>query len=122
MVREARISVGPWAGKRRSTRTRHGAPWLKTVLVQAAWAASRARESYLRAQFLRLKSRRGPKKAVLAVAASILTATYYMLRDGVEYRDLGPDYFNRRDREKVAARLVRRLEELELRVQITAAA
>ena len=59
---------------------------------------------------------------MLAVAASMLTATYYMLRDGVEYRDLGPDYFDRRDREKVAARLVRRLEELGLRVQITAAA
>jgi transposase len=61
------------AGKRRSTRVRKGDPWLKTLLVQSAWAASRAKETYLRAQFLRLKARRGPKKAAVAVAASILT-------------------------------------------------
>jgi transposase len=65
------------AGKRRSTRTRPGAPWLKTALVQAAWVAARTRNTYLRAQFLRLKSRRGPKKAILAVAASMLTAAYF---------------------------------------------
>jgi transposase len=68
------------AGKRRSTRTRQGAPWLKTTLVQTAWAASRKKQSYFHAQFLRLKSRRGPKKAILAVAASMLTDVYYMLR------------------------------------------
>ncbi len=77
------------AGKRRSTRTRAGAPWLKTTLVQAAWAAARKKKSYFHAQFLRLKSRRGPKKAILAVAASMLTDVYYMLRDGVECHDLG---------------------------------
>ena len=110
------------AGKRRSTRIRHGAPWLKTVLVQAAWAASRQRDSYLRAQFLRLKGRRGAKKAILAVAASMLTAAYYMLRDGVEYQDLGADHFDRRDRTKVANRLVRRLEELGFKVHVQAAA
>ena len=110
------------AGKHRSTRVRHGAPWLKTVLVQAAWAGSRKRESYLRAQFLRLKSRRGAKKAIIAVAASMLTAAYYMLRDGVEYHDLGADHFDRRDRTKVVNRLIRRLEELGLRVQVEAAA
>ena len=110
------------AGKRRSTRVRHGAPWLKTVLVQAAWAGSRTRDSYLRAQFLRLKGRRGAKKAILAVAASMLTAAYHMLRDGVEYHDLGADYLDRRDRTKVANRLVRRLEQLGLKVQVEAAA
>jgi len=72
------------AGKRRSTRLRKGGNWLKTILVQAAWAGAHKKDSYLRAQFLRLKSRRGPKKAIMAVAASILTAAYYMLRDGVE--------------------------------------
>jgi transposase len=110
------------AGKRRSTRIRHGAPWLKAVLVQAAWAGSRKRESYLRAQFLRLKGRRGAKKAIMAVAASMLTAAYYMLRDGVEYRDLGAGHFDQRDRIKVANRLIRRLEELGLKVQVEAAA
>jgi transposase len=110
------------AGKRRSTRIRHGAPWLKTVLVQAAWAGSRKRDSYLRAQFLRLKGRRGAKKAIVAVAASMLTAAYHMLRDGVEFNDLGADHFDRRDRTRVANRLIRRLEELGLRVKIEAAA
>lgn len=99
-------------GKRKSTRTRRGAPWLKTTLVQAAWGASRSKESYLRAQFLRIKSRRGPKKAILAVAASMLTAAYHMLKDGAEYKDLGANHFSRLDRSKVAAGLVRRLKDL----------
>jgi transposase len=64
------------AGKRRSTRLRKGAPWLKTSLVQCAWAATHKKASYLEAQFQRLRARRGPKKAICAVAASILTAAY----------------------------------------------
>ena len=71
------------AGKRRSTRIRHGAPWLKTVLVQAAWTAVRNRDSYPHAQCQRLKARRGAKKAIVAVAASLLTAAYFILRDDV---------------------------------------
>jgi transposase len=106
------------AGKRRSTRVRKSANWLKTTLVTAAWAAVRVKESYLHAQFLRIKSRRGAKKAILAVAASMLTAAYFMLRDGVEYEDLGPDHFDRRDRSKVIRRLLRRLEDLGCTVQI----
>ncbi len=82
------------AGKRRSTRVRKGAPWLKTILIQAAWAASRAKKSCLHAQFFRIKSRRGSRKAIMAVAASMLTVIYFTLRDGVEYRDLGQDYFD----------------------------
>ena len=68
------------AGKRRSTRLKKGAPWLKTALVQAAWAAVRKKHSYLNAQFQRLRARRGPRKAICAVAASILTAAYHMLK------------------------------------------
>jgi transposase len=90
------------AGKRLSTRTRPSNPWLKTTLVQAAWAASRKKDGYLRAQFLHLKSRRGPKKAILAVAASMLTAAYHMLKHDVDYRDLGADHFDRRDKAKLA--------------------
>jgi transposase len=110
------------AGKRLSTRTRPGAPWLKTTLVQAAWAAVRAKQTYLRAQFLRLKSRRGPKKAILAVAASMLTASYHILKNGVDYRDLGADHFDRRDKAKLARRLIRRLHDLGLSVEIRPAA
>ena len=100
------------AGKRRSTRLRKGAPWLKTTLVQTAWCATRAKKSYLRAQFLRLKARRGPRKAIVAVAASILTAAYFMLARGTDYHDLGPTYFERADRQKAARRLLRKLGEL----------
>ena len=110
------------AGKRLSTRTRPGAPWLKTALVQAAWAAVRKPRTYLQAQFLRLKSRRGPKKAILAVAASMLTAAYHMLNHGVDYRDLGADHFYRRDKTKLANRLIRRLHDLGLEVDIRPAA
>ena len=110
------------AGKRRSTRVRQGAPWLKTAMVQAAWAAARARTGYLRAQFLRLRSRRGPRKAVVAVAASMLTAAYDMLRDDVDYRDLGADHFDRTDRSRAARRLVRKLGDLGFHVELTDAA
>lgn len=110
------------AGKRLATRTRPGNPWLKTTLVQVAWVAARTRNTYLRAQFLRLKSRRGPKKAILAVAASILTAAYYILRDGVPYRDLGADYFERRDTTQLTRRLIHRLEQLGLSVEVKPAA
>jgi transposase len=110
------------AGKRLSTRVRPGTPWLKTTLVQAAWAAVRTKESYLRAQFLRLKSRRGPKKAILAVAASMLTAAYHMLKDQVPYHDLGAHHFDQRDTALLARRLIRRLQDLGLTVDVRPAA
>jgi len=109
------------AGKRRSTRLRHGAPWLKTVLIQAAWAAIRRRDAYPHAQFHRLKAKRGPKKAIVAVAASLLTAVYFMLRDEVVYRDLGAHYFDRHDPARAAARLTKRLEALGFKVALSAA-
>lgn len=109
------------AGKRLSTRTRSSNPWLKPTLVQAAWSATHKKDGYLRAQFLRLKSRRGPKKAIIAVAASILTAAYHMLKHGVDYRDLGADHFDRRDKAKLAKRLIARLHDLGLTVEVRAA-
>jgi transposase len=110
------------AGKRRSTRIKNGAPWLKPVLVQAGWAAARSKNTYLQAQFLRLKARRGPKKAVIAVAASILIIVFHMLRDGTCYQDLGPEYFARRNPAKLAARLANRIRNLGYHVEISAAA
>jgi transposase len=109
------------AGKRRSTRTRQGAPWLKTTLVQAAWAAARKKDSYFHGQFLRLKSRRGPKKAILAVAASMLTDAYYMLRDGEVFADLGDQYFAQRDKARTTQRLLKRLRDLGVEVEVKAA-
>ena len=110
------------AGKRRSNRLRQGAPWLKTVLVQAAWAAVRTHGSYLRAQYHRIKSRRGAQKAIMAVAASMLKSCYFMLRDSVPYRDLGADYFDKLDKDAAIARLVRRLNRLGCEVEVKPAA
>lgn len=100
------------AGKRRSTRILPGHIWLKTTLIQAAWAAVKRRDTYLHAQFVRLRARRGAKKAIVAVAASMLVAVYYMLQREVSYQDLGADYFTRRDRERRAQYLQRQLEAL----------
>jgi len=107
------------AGKRRSTRLRKGAPWLKTALVQCAWAASRRRDGYLRAQFQRLRQRRGPKKAVCAVAASMLTAIWHILRDGTVYQDLGADHFHKRSPEQQAHHLARQIAKLGFTCSIT---
>lgn len=106
------------AGKRRSTRLRKGAQWLKTTLVQCAWAAKNKKGSYLQAQFRRLLARRGPQKAICAVAASILTAVYHMLKDGTVYQDLGPDHFHRRSKVTRSKRLVRQLQQLGYTVEI----
>ncbi|HEX5011633.1 MAG TPA: IS110 family transposase [Planctomycetota bacterium] len=110
------------AGKRHSTRLRKGAPWLKPVLVQCAWAATRKKSTYAKSQYLRLKARRGPMKAIVAVAASILVAAYHILRDSVPYRDLGPDHFVKRDRSRLAQRFAQRIRELGYEVTIQQAA
>jgi len=107
------------AGKRRSTRVRRGGKWLKTTLVQAAWAAVRVKGSYLQAQFHRIRARRGAKKAIIAVAASMLTAIWHMLRNGTEWRELGAAYFDRADAKKTATRLIRRLQQIGYAVQVT---
>ena len=104
------------AGKRRSTKLRNGAPWLKTLLVQSAWCATRAKQTYLQTQFLRIKARRGPRKAIMAVAASILTAIYHMLKNDTDYVDLGPNHFLR-DRARAATQLLRKLERLGFEVK-----
>ena len=106
------------AGKKKSSRLRKGAPWLKTMLVQCAWAAKRKKNSYYMAQFQRLKSRRGPQKAICAVAASILTAIYHMLKNGTPHHDLGADYFDRRSPEIKARRLVAQLSRLGFEVKL----
>jgi len=107
------------AGRARSTRVRKGGTWLKPLLVQCAWAAVRSKDTYLRSQYLRLKARRGPKKAIVAVAASILTAAYHIVKYGVEYRDLGGAYFQKRDSERFALRLASRIRELGYEVNIS---
>jgi len=107
------------AGKVHSRRILKSAAWVKTLLVQAAWCATRTRNSYLRAQFLRLRARRGAKKAIVAVAASILTAVYWMIRDGQPYRDLGFNYFQASDNNRFVRRSVARLQQLGYVVTLT---
>jgi transposase len=106
------------AGKRRSNRMRKGGTWLKTTLVQCAWAAARKKGSYLQAQFCRIKARRGPKKAIMAVVASMLTAIYHMLKEGTTYQDLGSNHFDRRSTDQQKNRLVKRLADLGYAVEI----
>src|SRR6266581_4700209 len=106
------------AGKRRAARLRKGAPWLKTILVQCAWAAKRKKDSYYKAQFFRLQSRRGPQKAICAVAASLLTAIYHMLKDGTIHQDLGSGYFDQRPPEIKVKRLVNQIAKLGFEVTL----
>ena len=106
------------AGKRKPSRLRKGSPWLKTMLVQCAWAAKRKKGSYYRAQFFRIQAKRGPQKAICAVAASILKAIYHMIKNGVEHHDLGPNHFDRRPNDIKAKRLVAQLGNLGFQVQL----
>ena len=105
------------AGKRKSGKTRKGSKWLRAALVEAAWATSRT-QTYLGAQYHRLARRRGKKKAIVAVAHSILIIAYHLLKEGTTYRDLGHDYFDQRDTARLQQRLIARLESLGLRVTV----
>jgi hypothetical protein len=105
-------------GRTRSRRIRQGDRWLKTMLVQAAWGAVKSKDSYFHAKFIRIRRRRGDKKAIIAVAASILTAAYHMIKNQKDFLDLGADYLRGIDREKMAKRLMHRLAELGLQVEV----
>ena len=110
------------AGKVRSRRTLKGAVWIKTLMIQVAWTAVRTKNSYFRAQFYRLCRTTGDRrKAIVAVAASILTVVYHMIREGTPYTDLGVNYFDERNRAGAARRLVARLQTLGYNVHVTEA-
>jgi transposase len=106
------------AGKRRSGKTRRGNRWLRMTLIESAWAAARTRRTYLGAQYARLARKRGSKKAVVAVAHSLLVIVYHMLRDGTEYQELGVTHFDRLAQARLTRYHVRRLEELGHKVTI----
>jgi len=110
------------AGKRKSGKTRKGSPWLRSALVEAAWAASHSKRTYLSAQYHRLAARRGGKRAVVAVAHTLLVIVYHLLNRGEAYTELGGNYFDERDRWHVERRLVRRLEALGYAVSLQPAA
>jgi transposase len=100
------------AGKRRSGRVTKGNRWLKRILVQAAWAASHTKETYLAAQYRRLAKRRGRKRALVAVGHTLLVVSYHVLKRGTTYAELGPDFLDRLEPQRLTRQLVRRLESL----------
>jgi len=108
------------AGKRRSGKTTKGNKWLRRTLSQAAWASTKRKEGYLSAQYRRLASRRGKNRAIVAVGHTILVAAYYILKDEVEYHDLGGDHFDRLRRERTVSNLVSRLQRLGYNVALEA--
>ena len=108
------------AGKRQSGKARKGNRWLRAALVQAGWAAARAKGTSLQATFGRLKGRRGVKRACLAVAHRLLRIVHRVLRTGVPYQEEGPDYYRAPDRERLKDRLLARLRRLGYRVSIAA--
>jgi transposase len=106
------------AGKRRSGKTPKGNKWIRRTLTQAAWAATKRKGGYLAAQYRQLAARRGKKRAIVAVGHTILVAAYHMLKDEVDYRDLGSAYFDRRRRDRTTKHLVSRLEGLGYEVKL----
>jgi transposase len=107
------------AGKRKSGATGNGNRWLRAILVQVAWAAARKKNSYFQAQYRRLAGRRGKKKAIVAVAHSLLTVTYFVLKHERSYKDLGGDYFDRVSRDRIQKYHIKRLEILGFDVKLT---
>lgn len=106
------------AGKRKRGRTTKGNRYLRAMLVQAAWAASHQKDTYLAAQYHRLVKRMGKKKALVAVGHTILVIAYHILRDRVCYQELGADYFERRHKDQHRQRLIRQLQALGLKVTV----
>jgi transposase len=110
------------AGKKRSGKTTKGSRWLRQALVQAAWAASHKKDSYFQAHARNLMHRRGRKRGLVAVAHSLLIVIYHMLKEGTDYRDLGPQFLDRLRATHLIRLHVRRLQNLGLQVTITPAA
>ena len=106
------------AGKRRSGRTTKGNAWLRVTLVQCAWAASHTKDTYLAAQYQRLAARRGKKRALVAVGHTLLGIVYAVLKKKGAYQELGAEYLDRRDKERLTARLLKRLEKLGVKVTV----
>ena len=110
------------AGKQRSGRTRKGNPWLRSAICEAAWGASRTKKSYFHAQYARICARRGPNRALMAVAHSMIVVGFCLIKYGLEFKDLGADFFDRRNREHATRRAVKRLNSLGYEVHLERAA
>jgi transposase len=100
------------AGKHRSGRARKGNVWLRSALIESAWAASNKKDSYFKTRFTRLAGRRGNKRAVFALAHSLLVTTWWVLKSGLPYRELGPSWLDEKKRSQLIRHHTRRLKEL----------
>jgi transposase len=107
------------AGKRKRTRITKGNRWLRRALTESAWAATHTKDSYLPAQYHRLAGRRGKKRALVAVGHSLLVIFHHVIKHRVDYKDLGADYFLQLQPERLKRYLVRRLEQLGYKVELT---
>ena len=108
------------AGKRLSGRTRKGNRWLRRGFCQMAWAATRKKKSYFKAQYRRLAGRRGKQRALLAVAHSLIIVVYHLIKNPkLQYRDLGEDFFDKRNVEETKRQLVKRLDKMGFDVTVT---
>jgi len=110
------------AGKRQRRRITPGNRWLKRTLSQAAWAASHVKNSYLAAQYRRLAGRRGKKRALIAVAHSMLVIVYHMLKAGTEYTDLRGDFFDHLEPKRLSRYYITRLQRLGYKVTLESCA
>lgn len=108
------------AGKRRSGKTRKGNKILKSILVECAQSAVRNKNSFFHAQYQRISTRRGKKRAIVSVAHSMLIAIYYMIKEDKEYNDLGADFYNKFNKEKKANSYIKKIKELGYDVQLIA--
>ena len=106
------------AGKRHNGKTRKGNAWLRRTLCEAAWSASHTKDTYFFSQFHRIAAKRGKKRALVAVAHSILVTAYHMLKDKRHYKELGANFFDRIDRDRTQRRLVNRLTKLGFEVTL----
>jgi transposase len=105
------------AGKRRSGKVTPGNKWLKSTLVEAAWAASKSKKTYLSARYRRLAAKRGKKRAALAVGHTILIMAYHIVKERSTYNELGADYFERLNEQRLVKRLVSRISSLGYEVE-----
>jgi transposase len=110
------------AGKQKGGKTTKGNPWLRRALAEAAWAAARTKDTYFSALYRRMAARRGKKRALVAVSHTLLVIIYHMLKHGLPYKDLGPDYLDRLHAHNVERYLVRRLQRLGYHVTLQRAA
>ncbi len=117
-----RVSVPETTKVPADGRTRMENPWLRSAICEAAWGASRTKKSYFHAQYARICARRGPNRALMAVAHSMIVVGFYLVKYGLQFKDLGADFFHRRNREHATRRAVKRLNALGYTVHLKTSA